>query len=286
MFDLNLLELVLLWVSLLCCCCCCCGSSYGQGIACIFKLVSIRSGSRSGKEFIIIQLMALLVSKGLIWGNLVLHLRAGGGFRPGLLICGRVVHGLLLDVHWHGNMDWLLDDDLLINGDTDGDGIRSGHVNDLRDGDGVGLRHFHGVGDGHGPRNGHVLEDRDRVVSNDGNGDTNGFRDWDGDGLWDWDWFRDGDYLLDGLINGDFDGDIERGWDGDDFRDGDDFGDVNDFGDWHVFRDVYDLMDYFNYRGLVVIMPMAMAVTVASASAITPVTVTGENRGEGAQKDY
>lgn len=157
--------------------------------------------------------MALLGSQGLIRGHFMFYLRTGRGLCPGLLVCRGVVHGLLLDVHWHGNMDWLLDDHMLIYGNTDGDGIGTGHVNDLRDGDGVGLRHFDGVGNGHGFRDWHVLEDGDGMVSNDGNGNPHGFWDGDRDGFWDWDGFWDGDYLLDGLIDGNFDRDMERGWD-------------------------------------------------------------------------
>jgi len=227
----------------------------------------------AGVQVRVFNLMALLGSQGLVGGDLMFYLRAGGGLGPSLLVRGRMVDGLLLDVHWHGNMDWLLDDDLLIDRDMDGDGVGSGHVNDLRDWDGVGLRHFHGVWDADGLRNGDVLEDGDGVVSDDRNGDAHGFGDGDRDGLRNGNGLGDGNDLLDGLIDGDFDGDVEGSWDGYDFGDGDDFGHVNDFGDWHVLRDVHHLVNDLNYRGLVMVVPVAVA--------ITPV-----HRGEGAQEDY
>jgi len=204
--------------------------------------------------------MTLLGSKGLIWGHFSLHFRAGGGFSPVILIRWRVIDWLLLDVYWDWDVDGFLDDHFLVYRDMNRDSVGTRDVNDLLDRDGVRFRDLDRVGNGDRPRDGHVLEDGHRVVFNNRHRDTHGFGDRDGDGFRDGDRLRDGNDLLDGLIDGNFHGHVDWRRNCHNARDGDDFGHVNDFGNWHVFRDVYDLMDHFDYRGLVMIAVVSVMI--------------------------
>ena len=106
-------------------------------------------------------------------------------------------------------MNWLLDDDRLVNRDTDGYRVWFGNMDGLVDGIRIGLGHLnwirYRVWLGYWNR----LEDRNWMVFDDGNWDSNGFRHWNRYWFRNRYWFWDRNDLLDSLVDGNLDGNVD-----------------------------------------------------------------------------
>ena len=158
------------------------------------------------------------------------------------------------------DMNRLPDDDLLVDRYLDGNWVWSRHVDDLMNRDWVGFGNLDWVWGRirFGERN--TLVDRNWMVLDHWDRDTNRLRDRNGNRLRDWDRLGDRNDLLDGLVNGYLNWNVDGMRHRDDLWDRNDLWNMDNLGDWHRFGDMDRLMDHFNYRGFI----MAISTTISS----------------------
>jgi len=120
-----------------------------------------------------------------------------------------MIDWFLLDVDWNRYMDRLLNNDLLVNGNLDRDRVRSGNMDCLVYWVWVGFGDLNRVWDRIRLGNWNRLKDRDWMMFDD--------RDWDSYWLRDWNrywfgnryWFRYRNDLLDSLVDGNLDRNVD-----------------------------------------------------------------------------